>query len=428
MVNSNAPEYRISVDQLRPGVFVRLIKTNWFDHPFLFSSFKIKDADQIALIRKLGIKEVICLPEKCDVLPLKPAEAGSTATPETAQEPPLSQQAIDHLWEVKKERTRRLREKKERIARCEEEFNSCIKAFNPILTGVLGGNFDSVEQAIAFVDRLSSYFLDDRESTLHLMNVVDQAETAYSHPMNVAVLSLMVGREAGLSPDEMTALGLGALFHDIGKARMSKKLQRRRDGLTKSEQELVDQHAQLGAAMFSSIDPFPPAAARIVAHHHERMDGSGGPEGLAGDAIDPLARIVAIADTYDNHTNHPDPKKSLTPYLALSYMFGQQKQFFDVEMLALFIRCLGVYPPGTVVELSNGAVGMVMAVNPKNQLNPSVVLYDEEVPKKEALIVELAEEEDLRVEKSIRLVHLDPKVLEYLSPRTRITYFLDQDE
>ena len=425
MVNDSAPEYRISVDQLRPGVFLRLIKTHWFDHPFLFSSFKIKDAEQIALIRKLGIKEVICIPEKCDVLPLKPAEQESAPAVEPEPGPPLSQETIDHLWEVKKERTRRLKEKKERIARCEEQFNSCIKAFNNILAGVLGGKLDSVEKAVAFVDRLSSYFLDDRESTLHLMNVVDQAEAAYSHPMNVAVLSLMVGREAGLSPDEMTALGLGALFHDIGKARLPKKLQRRREGVTKTEQELVDQHSEFGAAMLSSIDLFPPAAARIVAHHHERMDGSGVPEGLAGDAIDPLARIVAIADTYDNHTNHPDPRNSLTPYLALSYMFGQQKQFFDVEMLALFIRCLGVYPPGTVVELSNGAVGMVMAVNPKNQLNPSVVLYDEEVPKKEALIVELAEEEDLRVEKSIRLAHLDPEVLEYLSPRTRITYFLD---
>jgi hypothetical protein len=107
-------------------------------------------------------------------------------------------------------------------------------------------------------------------------------------------------------------------------------------------------------------------------------------------------------------------------------MFGQQKLLFDVELLALFIRCLGVYPPGTVVELTNGAVGMVMSVNPKNQLNPSVVLYDPDVPKKEALIVDLADEADLRVEKSIRLSHLPQQIIEYLSPRTRITYFVEQ--
>jgi hypothetical protein len=96
-----------------------------------------------------------------------------------------------------------------------------------------------------------------------------------------------------------------------------------------------------------------------------------------------------------------------------------------VEALALLIRCLGVYPPGTVVEISNGEVGMVMAVNPKNQLNPSIMLYDPNVPKKEALIVDLADEPDLRVEKSIRLAQLSKEMYEYLSPRTRITYFVD---
>lgn len=423
MVNNDMPEYRISVDLLRPGVFIRLKRTSWFDHPFLFNSFKIKDEEQIALLRELGVTEVSCIPEKSDVLPLRPAEKKE----KPQQDQQLSQDVIDHLWEIKKERTRRLKEKKIRIAECEEKFTSCIKAFDNILKGVLGGNLHSAEEAIAFVDRLTRYFIDDRESTLHLMNVVDQAESAYSHPMNVAVLSMMVGKEAGYNSDQMTALGLGALFHDIGKSRIPKKLLKKRGPLTKPEQHLLDQHASFGAAMLSEIDIFPQEVATIVAHHHERMDGSGGPEGLKSDTIDAMARIVAIADAYDNHTNAPESDESLTPYLALSYMFGQQKQLFDVEMLALFIRCLGVYPPGTVVELSNGSVGMVMSVNPKNQLNPSVVLYDDEVPKKEALIVDLADEPDLRVEKSIRLAHLPQDVLDYLSPRTKITYFVDPD-
>lgn len=280
-------------------------------------------------------------PGKSDVLPLRPADKKKAApTPEKE----LSQDVIDHLWEIKKERTRRLQKKKQRIAECEEKFTLCIKSFNNIIKGVLGGNIHSIEESIGFVDRLSKYFLEDRESTLHLMNVMDQAEAAYSHPMNVAVLSMMVGKEAGLNSAQMTALGTGALFHDIGKARIPKKLLKKRGELTKPEQELLSQHSAFGAAILSEIDIFPKATARIVAHHHERMDGSGFPEQLKGEKIDRLARIVAIADAYDNHCNHPDTSDSLTPYLALSYMFGQQKHIFDVEILALFIRCLGVYP------------------------------------------------------------------------------------
>jgi len=420
MSPTKAPEYRIAVDQLRPGVFIRLERTSWFDHPFLFSKFKIKDEQQIALLRELGIKSVVCVPDKCDVLPLRPAE--QKATPKKKIVP---QEVIDHLWEVKKERTRRLREKKERIAVCEERFNSSIRELDTILKGVLGGNGHSINDAIEFVDKIGCHFLDDRESTLHLMNVVDQAETVYSHAMNVAILAMMVGGEADLTADEMTTLGLGALFHDIGKERIPKKLLKKRPPLTRPEQEFMNRHAIMGAELLNEVDDISPNVARIVAQHHEKADGSGFPNGLKSDQIDKLARIVAIADTYDKHTNAIEPTTSLTPYLALSYLFGQQKQLFDVEMLALFIRCLGVYPPGTVVELSNGSIGMVMAVNPKNQLNPSVVLYDEAVPKKEALIVDLAEEPDLRVEKSIRLAHLPQAVLDYLSPRTKITYFVD---
>lgn len=415
------PEYRISVDQLRPGVFIRLEKTGWFEHPFLFSNFKIKDADQIALIKGLGITHVTCIPEKSDVLPSTPDRPCATAPLSGGVAP---REVIDHLWAIKKERTRRLKQKKERIAVCEKRFNSCVKTFNDILKGVVAGQAEAAVAAADFVARLTEYFLDDRESTLHLMNVVDRGESTYSHPMNVAVLSLIVGKEARLSEAEMVALGLGALFHDIGKERLPKKLLKKRGERTRPEQELLERHPEHGAALLAGIDIFPREAARVVAQHHERMDGSGFPEGLSSGEIDRLARMVAIADAYDNHCNRADPMESLTPYLALSYMFGQQKHLFDVELLALFIRCLGVYPPGTVVELSNGDVGMVMAVNPQNQLNPSVMLYDPDVPKKEALIVDLTDEPDLRVEKSIRLAQLTPEMLQYLSPRTRITYYV----
>jgi len=422
MTEQNIPEIRISVDQLRPGVFIRLEATGWFEHPFLFSNFKIKDAEQIDLIRSLGITHVVCIPEKSDVLPAAPSqpEQGAPVT-----ERPVPREVIDKLWEVKRERTRRLKRKKERIALCEKRFNTCIKTFNDILKGVVAGRAEAAVAAADFVSRLADYFLDDRESTLHLMNVVDRGESAYSHPMNVAVLSMIVGKEARLNAQEMNVLGLAALFHDIGKERLPKKLLKKRGELNRPEQELLERHPVYGADMLMAINAFPSDAADVVAQHHERLDGSGYPKGLEGGGIKRLARMVAIADAYDNHCNRPDPMESLTPYLALSYMFGQQKHLFDVEILALFIRCLGVYPPGTVVELSNGEVGMVMAVNPKNQLNPSVMLHDPDVPKKEALIVDLADEPDLRVEKSIRLAQLSPETLEYLSPRTRITYYVE---
>ncbi len=424
MSDLSIPEFRISIDQLRPGVFIRLERLNWFNHPFLFSSFKVKDQGQIDVMRSLGITEVICIPEKSDRLPAQPGAAPDAETPAAAPAAAASA-AVDELWRVKKERIARLQAKKQRIAECEEHFASSMKDVSRIIQGLGQGSDASVAEALEFVQRLTENFLGDSESTLHLMNVMGPAERTYSHPLNVAILSMLIGREAKCQAADLVALGMGTLFHDIGKARLERKLLRKRSGLSKAEQMLVEMHPRYGAEILAKIPSFPQRSLAVVLQHHERVDGSGYPQHINGDRIDILARIAAIADVYDNHCNHPDPAESLTPYLALSWMFAQQKDQLDKNLLALFIRCLGVYPPGTVVQLSSGAIGMVMAVNPENQLCPSLVLYDPLIPKKEALIVDLADETDLRIEKSIRPAHLPAAIFEYLSPRTRITYFVE---
>ncbi len=423
MAKMNIPEYRITVDRLRPGVFIRLEKTGWFSHPFLFSSFKIKDQNQIDILRQLGVDQVLCVPEKSDVLP-GPQEEKTAEPPRQSEE---TQHVLDEMWKLKRERTRRLEEKKQRMAECENRYSESVRDVTNIMKGMMRGDEASVLAARDFVHRLTRHFLEDRESTLHLMNVLPRVEQVYSHSLNVAILSMMAGREAGFSEADMERLGMGALFHDIGKTHMEKKLLRKKGPLTGPERELLEKHPEFGAEILSRIPAFPAEAIPAVAQHHEQADGSGYPEALQAEQTDRLARMVNIANTYDNLCNSTDSEESLTPYLALSYMFGQGNTLYDMELLTSFIRCLGVYPPGTVVQLTNGTIGMVMSVNPTNQLRPSVVLYDSEIPKKEALIVELADEAELQVEKSIRLSHLPPEIFEYLNPRSRITYYVDPD-
>jgi len=163
---------------------------------------------------------------------------------------------------------------------------------------------------------------------------------------------------------------------------------------------------------------------KAVFQHHELQDGSGYPQGLKGKDQSLAARIVAIANVYDNHCNRLNPVDSLTPHTALAYMFSNQKDFFDRGLLALFIQCLGVYPPGTIVSLSNGLIGMVLSVNPRDPLHPSLLIYNPDIPKKEALIFDLSDEPGVRIEGSIRPSKLASEVHDYLSPRTRVTYYV----
>jgi len=139
----------------------------------------------------------------------------------------------------------------------------------------------------------------------------------------------------------------------------------------------------------------------------------------------PGARLISLINFYDNLCNPTDISKALTPHEALSYMFSQCRAKFDMRYLQLLIRSLGVHPPGSIVQLSNDAFAVVTSVNPKKPLRPWVLVYDEAVPKDEAIMINLEEDEGMRIVKSIRPALLSPKVAAYLNPRKRVTYFFD---
>jgi len=156
------------------------------------------------------------------------------------------------------------------------------------------------------------------------------------------------------------------------------------------------------------------------------MDGSGYPKKIKGDAIRMPTRIVTIANVYDNLCNHIDPNQSLTPHEALSLMYAHKRAQFDPSVMATMIKSLGVYPPGTIVRLSNEAIGLVMNVNVGKPLRPRVLVYDADIPKEDAIILDLAEEgNDLSISASIRPGVLPKAIFEYLNPRKRVNYYFD---
>ena len=415
------PEYRISTDRLRIGVFIRLEGLKWHEHPFLFKSFKISSDSQITTLRELGVKEVICVPSKSSTLPLaEPAQADAVnddAGKGTA--------TADDFWRVKQERTKELKRRQDVIANCERSYVASQERVGKIMTGISAGDPKSVDDAAAFADKFSESFLKDADSTLHLMRMDSNDENVYYHSMNVAVLSMMLGREIGVQEEEMKALCQGALFHDIGKSKIDRKVLVKERMLTKAEIDFIQMHPRYGVDILSYSKNFPKLALIIVYQHHECSDGTGYPKGITASQIHPLSKLVSLANVYDNHCNKRNPADSLTPSEALSYMFSRQKVALGEKLLSSFIHCLGIYPPGTVVQLNNGSIGMVISMNRGGQLRPSVLLYDPEVPAKDALIFDMQDDPDLKITQTIRPTTLPQEIFDYLSPRTRVTYFVD---
>jgi len=416
------PEYKVTIDQLREGVFIRL-DLKWFEHPFLFGSFKITTPEQLKVLRELHLPSVICVPEKSDVLPLslqqvQPQEPHGALSPE-----PESADAIK-MWEIKKERIERLKARRIRDEQCEQRFQQSLDAVKNVMRDIESGSKEAFEESDRLMQSIVASLMPDKESAVQLMNTKFGKENVFFHSLNVSVLSMMLGREYGLDPEQLRVLGLGALFHDIGKSRIPKSILHKAAPLTRAEQKFYQLHPRYGVDILSKLGIVPPGAMSIVFEHHERSDGRGFPSGLDSRSISFFARIVAIVNVYDNHCNRFKHEDSLTPHEALAYMFSVQKDMFDRDILALFIQCLGVYPPGTIVRLSNGVTGMVISVNPRNPLHPSLLLYNAEIPKKEAIIFDMTDDPKVRIEESIKPAQLASEVYEYLSPRTRVTYYV----
>jgi len=166
-------------------------------------------------------------------------------------------------------------------------------------------------------------------------------------------------------------------------------------------------------------------ASTVIAQHHELIDGSGFPLKLTSDRTTVPARIVALVNRYDNLCNPANPGKAVTPHEAVALMFAQGKNKYDPAILGAFIKMMGVYPAGSVVQLTDDRYALVVGVNSSRPLKPRVLVHETGVPREEALILDLETAGGLGIRRSLKPTALPEQTLTYLSPRPRISYFFE---
>lgn len=423
-------EYPIHMEQLCVGLWVRSDDSRAFSA--LQKGFKIKNDDHIEKIQKSGLMHVICALNKSDRLPIPLTSEDFDAVmerPDTQKDvskktkTPVSKQLLG----LKNETVEKNKERRKVFNKVEKRFDKAVGEVSMLLRRVSGRSHEAVEQALKVVDGLVDTFLSERDVLVNLITNKPQEDRKNLHAMNVCVLSMIMGKELDLDAEAMSFLGMGALFHDIGKGRVPIHEMTRGKPTTMRHavQRHYEQHPRMGAKIVMDLHGFPKHAAHVILQHHEACDGTGFPNKLPAGKISPLAKILAIANLYDNLCNSPDPDKQLTPHEALKRMYARHKSKLDNRFLATFIRSLGVYPPGSIVQLSNGALGMVISTNVEKSTRPSVLIYHPDVPKKEALVVDLVIEDELEIKKGMRPEDLQREVFSYLSPSRQLSYYAD---
>ncbi|HEY9068809.1 MAG TPA: HD-GYP domain-containing protein [Candidatus Ozemobacteraceae bacterium] len=238
------------------------------------------------------------------------------------------------------------------------------------------------------------------DAVLNLLAVRAYDDYTYAHNVNVATLSLMIGQAMGLSRTDLHSLGVGALLHDIGKLKVAKEILNKIGPLTPKEFELIRQHPRIGYEMLRTSREIGEWSKLIVLQHHEKFQGGGYPAGLKGSEISVMARIVAIADVYDALTTSRPFRPAMSPYLSTKILLSNTENQFDPAILAVFLRRMSVYPPGSLVRLNTGAIAAVTRSNPGAVLRPMVRLLKDA----QGLDVINTKEIDLLYEKNLYIV------------------------
>ena len=408
------------MDQLRIGLYVYL-DLRWFEHPSPFGHFKIKTAEQLCAIRGLGLTSIRYDPAQSD--PAVPSEAETPNPPQTLNASAL----ITPGLAAKQILIKRIKAQREAAVRIESAFINTAKSIRDIDKQIFSHPVKTVRNATLLVNQIAESILCAQELAIHVMGDKTGGDELYFHALNVTMLSMMMARDLGLPQEAVCTLGLGALFHDIGHKEIPGKILLKTEALTPAEQHLFEMHCQYGVEQARKLQ-FSSAVQAIIQDHHEFFDGTGYPRHLKAEAIGLLARIVVISNHYDELCNPPNMANALTPHEALSTMFARQRSKFDPKLLQVFIRCLGVYPPGSIVQLSNGVIGMVATVNTTKPMKPMVVIYDATTPREEAILVDLDRETDINIAKAIRPLQVPSEIYNYLSPRKRVSYYFDPSQ
>ncbi len=409
--------HQIDVQALRIGMFVHL-DVGWMSHPFPLSSFKIGSAEQIATIQSLGLRRVGWSPEFSD---LAPAPTGPTLVYASTDAASLPVESPEQA--ARRERREALAEQRAALALCERQFAEATRECRRITERVVSQPLEASQSAQALSRTFVDKMLGAQDLCIRLLSEA-AGDKASAHSVNVTVISLLMGRTFGFNETEMLDLGVGSLLHDIGKLDLPDRVRHREDHFTSAENRFYEEHVAQGVAQARKMG-LSSGATLAIAQHHESADGSGFPLRIGSERMTAAARILSLVNRYDNLCNPNIASKAITPHEALSLLFAQGKNKFDTAILGAFIKMMGVYPPGSAVQLTDDRYAIVVGINSTRPLKPRVVVHDPKVPSDEALVLDLERAQNLGIRRSIKPLALPREALEYLSPRPRVAYFFE---
>lgn len=358
---------KLAINQLLPGMYVVDLHRHWLEHSFWRQKFMLRDAAQIARLVEEGITEVSIDTERgIDLPPVEP--------PPVIRNDDIERHFVSRLERLKaKPATVSLGEERRRAARLIGEASATVA---DLMLAARGGREVDAARLEPIVGKMLESVLRNPDALAPLARLKQAEAYATEHAVATAALIIALGHQQGLPEPELEKLALGTMVKDIGQSAIDARLITKPGMLSQSEFAVVQSHVEEGLSVLQATVRLSETSVAVVLEHHERYNGCGYPYRMAGDEISPAGRMAAIVDTYDAMTSDRPYRPAISPSLALRQLYDQGGSQFDPELVAAFVRTVGIYPVGTLVLLESGHLAVVEEIHHDNILSPVVrVIY-----------------------------------------------------
>lgn len=345
---------KVHASEIKVGMFVSKLDRDWLGTPFLIQGFLVESEDDIDVIA-----------EYCEYVWVDAVSEKHTPYDALSRAAPKPKKHVNYINKVS----------------AQDEHRQAIgvyKASKQIAKGILNSialqGMISTQDAKSVVNDCVQSVIRNPNALMWMSKVREIDQYTSEHCLNVCIYAISFGRHLGFDDEQLQILGLCALLHDVGKMRVPPEILNKVDKLSDREFALIKSHTVHGRKLLMASPGMPAAAVDVAYGHHEKMDGTGYPRKIKANGTSDFSRIVAIVDAYDAMTAERCYAPAIPSTDALNIIFKARGSHFDEYFTIEFIKSIGLYPPGTLVELSNGLIAIVLATNVKYSRLPRIIV------------------------------------------------------